>query len=147
MNGKQLMIGAVVFAAGALLVAWSGRAGDLNPPAGPITETMTNLQDLKTSVDAIGMALNVPTPTWDSVWVEGGTSNNNIVNGSGVIHAFLVSGIGTFKLYTNDLLILQMELYSESQLVTLDVAYVNSFGAFTQSNVTATVLYRPDPAP
>ena len=85
-----LVVGVVVAA-----TTWfATRAGDLNPPKGPIQPTMVSLEDL---YNRIGTQENCPTCTWNHKFVSRTTVGNSIgqvLTGSGVLHAVLVPGYG-----------------------------------------------------
>jgi hypothetical protein len=154
----HLRLGGVVLCAGlcvGALAVWS-RAGDLVPPEGPIGSTMVTLQDVKTSLDAIGQALNVPTPTWHATATIVAENEEVIVlSGTGVIHDFTVTSFDLVP--TGALLIVDgIEVIwvnadeRDTSSVTLNIRYNSEVRVRGQraSVASTAVRYRPDgPSP
>lgn len=83
-----LVVGVVVAA-----TAWfATRAGDLNPPKGPVQPTMVSLEDL---YNRIGTQQNCPECVWQYKYVSRdvvGDAYGQLVTGSGVLHAVMLPG-------------------------------------------------------
>lgn len=154
MTRNQLVGGMAVCAAGALLVAVVGRAGDLNPPAGAVQPTMSNLQDIQTSLDNIGIAVGVPTPAWEykTVTVTGGGEHTfDLEPTSGVLHRVIFTDSPAQEVLISDTnpvvtgpLMLKLDPTVRHN-VLLDVRFEN--GLFVTGQCTVTFLYRLDPTP
>lgn len=83
-----LVVGVVVVA-----TAWfATRAGDLNPPKGPIQPTMVSLEDLYNRISTQG---GCPTCAWDYKFIGRDTiptGDGQVLVGSGVLHAIVMPG-------------------------------------------------------
>ncbi len=160
MRTNHLIGVGVVFTGVALAVALV-RAGDLNPPAGPVAPTMTDLQDIQTSLDNIGAAVNVPTPAWDYAFASFCCGGDNVlVTGSGVLHAVLVTAADTtgtgvsVRIFdstsgpTTQIATAATSPLPSSAWIPLNVRFENGLNLVNISTDTAraTVFYRLDPA-
>jgi hypothetical protein len=117
---------------------------------------MVTLQDVKTSLDAIGQALNVPTPTWHATATIVAENEEVIVlSGTGVIHDFTVTSFDLVP--TGALLIVDgIEVIwvnadeRDTSSVTLNIRYNSEVRVRGQraSVASTAVRYRPDgPSP
>lgn len=79
---------AIMASAAAIAAAsYLARAGDLNPPAGPVSPTMLTLEDLGAQLAAAS------TPTWEHTRVTLTNSlgpGDLVLPGSGVLHAIII---------------------------------------------------------
>jgi hypothetical protein len=150
MNRDQLIIGFGVCMFGAMAVTFVTKAGDLNPPVGAIQSTMTNLQDIQTSLDNIGAAVNVPTPAWDVIAANAGPVETTPVVGSGVIHAIIFHGGGECMLRPDGTTVgIFQAPGGTSTKYVLDIRYETGISIKDYESVGAdlTFLYRADPTP
>ncbi|HVZ93648.1 MAG TPA: hypothetical protein VG797_03975 [Phycisphaerales bacterium] len=96
------MVAAAVLTVGVL--AWA-RAGDVNPPAGPVQGTMHTLDEIYDRV-SLGQTVGAA-GRWKSIWIPGMSSGVTVVaNAPGVIHAAILDGdcvtCGRVMLYDAD---------------------------------------------
>ena len=143
-----LVVGVVVVA-----TAWfATRAGDLNPPKGPIQPTLVSLEDL---YNRIGTQGDCPTCAWSYKFVNWSTSqspNTLIVAGSGVLHAvYQPAGQVTVYDHNGQGAATQERAIARTLaqgMIVFDVRFANGLyvsGLGETDGSSLTLLYRLDP--
>jgi hypothetical protein len=148
MNREQLVIGIGACLFGAMAVTFVTKAGDLSPPVGAIQSTMSNLQDIQTSLDNIGAAVNVPTPTWEYIYVTG--TSASAISGSGILHTVVVAqGLPLLYDFDTGPVLVNPMFKVPVGTAELDVRYENGITVNHDEggSFSALLIYRPDPAP
>jgi len=75
-----------------LSVSLSGKAGDLNPPPGPISPTMHSLDEIYFAIER--GTQGCPPCLWESRLIDdsAGVHEVQIASGAGVVHAVMIKG-------------------------------------------------------
>ncbi len=128
------------------------RAGDLNPPPGPVQPTMRTNQEIYDRIGAL--QANGCGGRWRAFYrADPGNPipETLVAVGSGVVHAIIYQGSGPFILRDgattglgNAFLTARDASTSDTQYLILDIEFTNGLTVSSGSGAPVTVLYRLD---